>query len=113
MQTLVEQTTRSFWMFVGSVVLLVGTLIWSFRMGDTQPDSILFTGDLDVRNVADSGDMDIGEPLDTQVVLENETYREIIQKNISNLYANVNNNDVSGITNYFDSYMQKSDIVTK
>lgn len=107
-----EQTTRSFWMFVWSVVLLVGTLIWSFRIDDVKPDSILFTGDLDVRDSADiEENMDIGEPLDTQVVIENETYREIIQKNINNLYANVNKNEVSGIANYFDSYMQKSDIV--
>ncbi len=90
----------------------MGTLIWSFRIDDVKPDSILFTGDLDVRDSADiEENMDIGEPLDTQVVIENETYREIIQKNINNLYANVNKNEVSGIANYFDSYMQKSDIV--
>ncbi len=113
MHTLAEQTTRSFWMFVGSVVLLVGTLIWSFRIDDAKPDNILFTGELDIRDTTDNEEIDLGEPLDEQVVLENETYRDIIQKNINNLYANVNDNDVSGIANYFDSYMQKSDIVTK
>ena len=82
-------------------------------MDDAKPDSILFTGDLDVRDAISGDTTDIGETLDTQVVLENETYREIIQKNINNLYNNVNKNDVSNIANYFDSYMQKSDIVTK
>lgn len=113
MQTLIEQTTRSFWMFVWSLILLVGTLIWSFRVDDTKPQSILFTGALDENNTASWDTADIGETLDTQIVLENQTYREIIQKNINNLYADINQNNVSTIANYFDSYMQKSDIVRK
>ncbi len=113
MQTLIEQTTRSFWMFVWSLFLLVGTLIWSFRVDDTKPDSILFTGGLDMRETISGDTTDLGETLDTQVVIENETYRDMIQKNINNLYANVNQKNVVGIANYFDSYMQKSDIVTK
>lgn len=113
MHTLVEQTTRSFWMFVWSLILLVGTLIWSFHIDTDNTDGILFTGDLDMRDSLDTANHDIGDTLDTQVVVQNDTYRDIIQSNLNALYADINNNNVSTIANYFDTYMQKADIVRK
>ena len=112
MHTLIEQTTRSFWMFVGSLFLLVGTIIWSFYgMGDNRPDSVLFTGEFDTRSEHTGDTDDIGDTLADQVVLESNTYREIIQKNINKLYTDINQKNVSTVSGYFDGYMKKSDLV--
>lgn len=66
-------------------------------MDADKPESILFTGDLDVRDTNTDTGHDVGETLDTQVVVQNETYRETIQKNISALYSNANQGNVSGL----------------
>lgn len=80
-------------------------------MDNNKPDGILFTGEFDTRSEHTGDTDDIGEALADQVVLESNTYRDIIQKNINKLYTDINQKNLSTISGYFDGYMKKSDLV--